>query len=139
MGAEEPRTEGERERIWEYYLHEHSQFNARLNFFLIAEAMLVVAAAQVLSSGETKPILGLGTSVTGMGLTIVWAYVNRRQTELMEFRRVRAKAALPEFAEGDRTRPRTRIHSTGLLAYGVPAMVLVVWLFVVPVALADLA
>lgn len=139
MRGEERRNDGEHERIWEHYVHEHEQFNARLNLFLVAEAMLVVAAAQVLTSDRAKPILGLGISLTGIALTLVWAYVNRRQLVLMRFRRKRALRALSEFARGDRLRPKARLGSTDALAYGVPGIVLVVWLWMLAVSIADAA
>jgi hypothetical protein len=136
MRTQQRRTDGEQARLWEHYVHEHEQFNARLNLFLVAEAMLVVAAAQVLTSDQARPVLGLGISVTGICLTLVWAYVNRRQVVLMQFRRHRVRA-LDEFAEGDTARPSARLGSTVLLAYGIPAIVLVVWLWILVVSVVD--
>lgn len=137
MAAEEPHNEGQRERRWELVLHQHNQFNARMNFFLIAEAMLVGAAAQVLTSDEAKPLLGLAISISGIGLTCVWAYVNRRQSVLIDFRHT----ALAELAEADQGRPTAGVRSAELevLVYGVPAIVLIVWLPILIVSVVELA
>lgn len=129
-------TEAERDRIWEHRLHEDTQFNQRLNFFLIAEAMLVVAATQVLSSDAPRPWLGIGISAVGLGLTGVWMAVNRRQVKIMHHIQDRAKNALPEFRKHYETRPKG--HSTSWLSNGIPVIVAAVWAIILVVAIGDL-
>jgi len=130
-------TEAQRDRIWEHRLHEDTQFNQRLNFFLIAEAMLVVAAAQVLSSDTTRPWLGAGISAVGLALTGVWAAVNQRQVKVMRHVQERAKGALPEFRKHYETRPKG--HSTRWLSEGIPAIIAVIWVIILAEATVDLA
>jgi LmbE family N-acetylglucosaminyl deacetylase len=130
-------NEAQRDRIWDHRLHEDSQFNQRLNFFLIAEAMLVVAAAQVLSSDTPRPWLGAGISAVGLGLTVVWMAVNRRQIKIMRHIQDRAKNALPEFRKHYETRPKG--HSTRWLSDGIPVIIAVVWVIILAVAIGDLA
>jgi hypothetical protein len=133
----EPQDDAQRNRIWEHRLHEDTQLNQRLNFFLIAEAMLVVAAAQVLSSNAAKPWLGVGISVVGLGLTLVWWAVNRRQVVIMRHIQKRATEALPEFRKHYETRPPGR--STGLLSGGIPAIIGFVWVIILVAGIIDLA
>ena len=130
-------NEAERDRIWEHRLHEDTQFNQRLNFFLIAEAMLVVAATQVLSSGAPRAWLGAGISVVGLVLTLAWAAVNRRQVEIMDHIGNRAKEMLPEFRKHYETRPKG--HSTQWLSKGIPVIIAGVWAILLAVAITDLA
>lgn len=130
-------NDAQRDRIWEHRLHEDTQFNQRLNFFLIAEAMLVVAAAQVLSSDTPRPWLGVGISAVGLSLTGVWAAVNRRQVKIMHHIQDRAKDALPEFRKHYETRPKG--HSTRWLSEGIPVIIAVVWVIILVVATTDLA
>lgn len=141
MPAPEQWTYGteERTRVWGHRLHEDSQLNERLNFFLIAEAMLVVAAAQVLTSDSPRPLLGVGISVVGLGLTLAWMYVDRRQFRVMRHVHEKAVKVLPEFREHEETKPRARPGSTQVLCYGIPGIMLVVWLFFLPVSIVDAA
>lgn len=130
-------NEAQRDRIWDHRLHEDTQFNQRLNFFLIAEAMLVVAAAQVLSSGTPRAWLGAGISVVGLGLTFIWWTVNRRQVKIMRHIQERAKSALPEFRKHYETRP-VGPSSTSWLSNGIPVVILAVWVIILADAIADL-
>ena len=130
-------NDAQRDRIWDHRLHEDTQFNQRLNFFLIAEAMLVVAATQVLSSDAPRPWLGAGISAVGLGLTWIWLGVNRRQLQIMRHVQIRARDALPEFRKHYETRPKG--HSTRWLSDGIPVVIAVVWAIILAVAIIDLA
>jgi LmbE family N-acetylglucosaminyl deacetylase len=130
-------NEAQRDRIWDHRLHEDAQFNQRLNFFLIAEAMLVVAAAQVLSSDTPSPWLGAGIAAVGLGLTGVWAGVNRRQVKIMRHIQDRAMKSLPEFRKHYETRPKGH-SSTRWLRDGIPVIIAVVWVIILVVAITDL-
>lgn len=129
-------NDAQRDRIWDHRLHEDTQFNQRLNFFLIAEAMLVVAATQVLSSNTATPLLGAGISAVGLGLTGIWVAVNRRQVKIMRHIQDRAKNALPEFRKHYETRPKG--HSTRWLSDGIPVIIAVVWVITLVVAISEL-
>ncbi|MGC1853069.1 MAG: hypothetical protein WA687_11580 [Solirubrobacterales bacterium] len=129
-------NDAQRDRIWDHRLHEDTQFNQRLNFFLIAEAMLVVAATQVLSSNTATPLLGAGISAVGLGLTGIWVGVNRRQVKIMRHIQDRAKNALPEFRKHYETRPKG--HSTRWLSDGIPVIIAVVWVIILVVAISEL-
>lgn len=131
-------NDAQRDRIWDHRLHEDTQLNQRLNFFLIAEAMLVVAAAQVLSSSTPKAWLGAGISAVGLVLTCVWFGVNQRQVKIMRHIQERAKEALPEFRKHYETRPKGH-SSTFWLSVGIPVIIGAVWVIILVEAIADLS
>lgn len=130
-----PQNEEERARTWQYRLHEDALFSERQNFFLLAEAMLVVAAVEALTGNLSKPVLAIALSVLAIALTLAWMYVNRRQLYLVQHTHKRAIGVLPEFREAHETRHKPRISSTKLLTYGVPAVVLVIWAFILALSI----
>ena len=124
-------------RIFEHGLHEDDAFTERGNYFLIAESMLVVAYAGLLSSGQSSAsaviqqttILLVARILASFGflLTVVWIYVNQRQWQVVRHLQERTRDLVPEYKVTYETRPKRRISSTWLMAYFVPALIGVMW------------
>jgi len=130
-------TRDQANRLFQHGLHEDNVFTERGNYFLIAESMLVVAYAGLLSSGQSSAsstVQQVGIlwaarilAVFGLLLTVVWAYVNRRQWQIVRHLQERARQIVPEYKVTYETRPKGRITSIWLMAYLVPALIGVMW------------
>ena len=131
-------------RLFQHGLHEHNIFIQMGNYFLIAESMLVVAYAALLSSGQSSasPAIRQTTVLLvarilaffGFFLTVVWIYVNRRQWRIFRHLQERARELVPEYRVTYETRPRQRISATALIAYFVPAPIATMWMIFIIVA-----
>jgi hypothetical protein len=125
--------EHEKDRVWAHRLHEDFVLSDRQNFFLVAQALLVVAQAELLTGGER-----LGAAIlaaVGVLLTAVWLYVGLRHHKIIAYVQRRAVTFLPEFADTYEYRPPGP-GSTSLFISAVPGLLGVVWivLFILAVA-----
>jgi hypothetical protein len=113
-------------RLWEFTLHEDLLFNERQNFFLIAESMLAVAYATALASARD---IARDIAIIALVITIMWLYVSARHAQLVESIQKRAKAAFPDYAAiaKEREELRPKLRSRNVVAYGVPAVICVLW------------
>ena len=124
-------------RLFQHGLHEHNIFIGMGNYFLIAESMLVVAYAALLSSGQSGASLAVQQTnillvarilaLFGFLLTAVWIYVNRRQWQILRHLQERARELVPEYKVTYETRPKQRISATALIAYFVPTPIAAMW------------
>ena len=131
-------------RLFQHGLHEDNAFTERGNYFLIAESMLVVAYAGLLSSGQSSAssavqqtnilLVARILAFFGFLLTVVWIYVNRRQWQVVQHLQERTRQLVPEYKVTYETRPKRRISSTWLMAYFVPAVIGVMWVIFVIIA-----
>lgn len=116
------------DRIWQHALHEENVLNDRLNYFLIAEAMLLVFYAEVIGKVSTSSLVAIG--VAGIVLTIMWLFVNARQFhDLNEsVRRVKTQlpGTLPDFPD-----PKVKAVRSGgkiVIGYLIPLVVGGIWI-----------
>jgi hypothetical protein len=137
----QPRTsydDQELQRLWEHGIHEDNMFFQQGNFFLVAESMLLVAYAAVLSSHPTAAsdnftavhvISGFGLALTGM-----WALISHRHMTYHRLIRQRMLACFREFhdtrtawqdSQGARWR---KVDSNSLVSYGVTGLAGIMWL-----------
>jgi len=77
-------------RLWEHALLQDELFVGRGNFFLVAESLLVVAYTGILGlslSVHGQPlrlrVAALVLAIFGCLLTIIWAFVNGRQRQVL--------------------------------------------------------
>jgi hypothetical protein len=118
-------TPEEEQRLWEWTLHEDLLFSDRQNLFLVAESFLVAAHAGALGP-ETRSV-ALTIAAFGLAFTLVWAFVSWRQYLLVEFIQRQAQLQLREYREICAARPRSRLRSRVLVAFGLPALVFALW------------
>ena len=65
---------------WEYYRHADNLNASRVNFFLVAESMLVVSFVTTPSFGLRIPI-----SILGIIFSFAWLYVTARLSKRMKY------------------------------------------------------
>ncbi len=117
------------ERIWQHALHEENVFNDRLNFFLLAEAMLLVFYATTMGD-VSIPTLEV-IAALGILLTAFWILINVRQASDLRQAVARMKQCLPDYAhyiDASKSRERLRGSALPVLCYWVPLVVGAIWL-----------
>jgi hypothetical protein len=130
-------------RLWQHALLQDELFVQRSNFFLVAESLLVVAYTGVLGlsfSVHGQPlrlrVAALVLAIFGCLLTVIWAFVNGRQRQVLLDLHKRAREAFPEYRRTieERKLPGGRISGTLLIAFGVPVLAAIMWLIFVIIA-----
>ena len=130
-------------RLWEHALLQDELFVQRSNFFLVAESLLVVAYTGILGLSlgtHEQPwrlrVAALVLAIFGFLLTVIWAFVNARQRQVLLDLHKRAREAFPEYRRTieERKLPGGRISGTMLIAYWVPVLAAVMWLIFVIIA-----
>lgn len=115
------------ERYWEWLLHEDDLFSNRLNFFLIAESMLLIAFAinSYANSNLTK-VLG----AAGILTATLWCYVSAVQIfSLINPIKIRLRRVLPEYKEiKDISLPADPNIWLGVL---FPLLLIGIWVFLI--------
>ena len=127
------------ERAWQHALHEENVFNDRLNFFLLAEAMLLVFHAEVIGKVGQTGLLLIGA--LGVVMTILWVIINKRQIGELEDAKAKLRICLPDYrsfdAAAEMTRKRMRRSAAPILGYMVPVVVAAIWVALIVDALVN--
>jgi len=66
------------ERAYKYFKHADDHYAQRINFFLVAESMLVISFVTSLTNSSILPEIGLAISIIGLIFTSIWLYTNAR-------------------------------------------------------------
>lgn len=113
--------------LWSYKLHEEMVFYQRINFFLVAESMLFVAYCTLLA-GSNRPA-GMLSGLIGLGfvLGLAWVLVSHRQIKVIDHISSVCRDRFVDYADLRSKRSKSAISSSKVLAYGVPAIVLLTW------------
>lgn len=125
----------ERNRIFQRCMHEDDIFNSRLNFFLLFESFLIAATATI-AAAHPRPqrVVFIGMAVFGIAITVLWVYAQHRQLTLLraivndleKFATEVVRARIKARGEEDRMP-----HIGSVLAYAVPACLVILWLAVI--------
>jgi hypothetical protein len=112
------------EHYWEWLLHEDALFSSRINFFVVAQSMFLIAfAINAYKNQKLTMILGL----TGILFVLIWLYVSICQIYLV-INRIKEKLEekLPEY----RVRKGIWLLGEPNIWLGVvfPLALIVVWL-----------
>lgn len=80
----------DRDLCWDWIKHEGNVFNARGNFFLVAESMLLLAMATLASDSPKSSVFSLLICAAGIFVTLIWLYVNgkHRNTQAIIVRKL---------------------------------------------------
>lgn len=113
--------------LWSYKLHEEMVFYQRINFFLVAESMLFVAYSTLLAGSNRQGGMLLGLIVLGFMLCLAWLLVSHRQIRVIEHISNVCRTRFADYAHLRAQRSPSLISSSKVLAYGVPAIVLLTW------------
>ena len=85
----------DRTEVWQYKLHEEGVFYQRLNFFLVAESMLLVAFGAFFTAKNISSLVLLTLGGLGLFLTLAWMYVSARQLLVIKHVSTEAKTLVP--------------------------------------------
>lgn len=66
------------EKAYKFHCHSDGQYSQRINFFLVAESMLVISFVTSLAYPSIPIGVGQGISVIGLIFTSIWLYTNAR-------------------------------------------------------------
>jgi hypothetical protein len=127
------------DRAWQYKLHEEMIFYQRINFFLIAESMLFVAFTTLLGSTANYREFLVVLALLGFLLGLVWLYVGARQLYVIDYVSRYCRETYAEYAQLKDRRYEPVFSSTKMLAYFVPVMVLIVWLWGIVLVVTEVA
>ena len=113
------------EHYWDWLLHEDDLFSSRINFFVVAQSMLLIAFA--INSYE-NPKLTVVLGLTGILFVLIWLYVSICQIYFL-INRIKGKLEedLPEY----RVRKGFWLLGEPNIWLGVvfPSVLIVVWIF----------
>ena len=117
-------------RLWQHAAHSQSRFDNRLNFFLVFESVLLGVVGVLYSRPSPAKVVLIALICLGFVLTAFWEYIQARERYLLNDLETQLKEVAPEYRETVMRRERARwpISSTALLAYGVPALVALIWI-----------
>jgi hypothetical protein len=124
------------ERLWQYRLQQENIFYQRLNFFLVAESMLLVAFTTILSKVDFWNTT-ISVGILGLLLTFLWGAVNIRQYQVYNHVRKLVEEVCPEFKDLRAIRPKSFVRSWFLLTYIVPALIAIAWTVLLLMAVVD--
>lgn len=115
------------EKAWKYYEHADNLFTGRINFFLVAESMVLVAYVTLLQE-ECYEWLRLAIAILGIVYTFIWFYTNFRLAKRTSFL---SSAYLEQdiiYKKYLCSTPKTP-SSQNLMTYGLPIPTGILWAF----------
>jgi hypothetical protein len=119
----------EKERLWEWTLHEDNLFSDRQNLFLVAESMLVAGHAAALDASAESAATAI--ALIALVLTLAWGFVSWRMATLVEYIQTHARRELREYGLICDERPKVAgsklIRSRVVVAYLVPLLLATLW------------
>jgi hypothetical protein len=116
-------------RLWQHAAHTQNRFDNRLNFFLVFESVLLGVVGVLYSRPSPAKVVLIALICLGFVLTAFWEYIQARERYLLDDLETQLKEVAPEYQETVMRRERMKwpLSSTALLAYGVPALVALIW------------
>lgn len=120
------------DRLWQHRLNVNSNFNNFVNFFLLAESILLAVVGMLADKPMvTKPII-LSLIALGIILTLVWMYVQGKQKYILDILKKRCEEFMPEYKISRELRQakRWRISNGWLLAHFVPTLITAIWIVI---------
>ncbi len=117
-------------RLWQQIAATQNRFDTRLNFFLIFESVLIGVVGMLYSRPLTARFPLLCVICLGILLTAIWQYIQARERYLLDDLEAKLLEEVPEYQETVTRRARVKwpIGTTALLTFGVPPLVVLVWL-----------
>jgi hypothetical protein len=131
----DPDMAEQRARFWQHAMHQDTQFNDRLNFFLVFESILLGIVAALYARSSNVDFMLWAIALLGLVITLLWMNVQVYQKYYLDSFSRRLEQ-LPEFAvtaEYNRKwRPGT---ARRILTYIIPLTVALIWLGIIGVFL----
>jgi hypothetical protein len=120
------------ERIWQLRLHGDVMFTNHSNFFLLCESILIVVISTLSSNDKPKKSILLAVTMVGFILTVIWIYVLGKQRCILNLLKKICKENMPEYKKYKEIREKKcpwGISNMWLLAYAVPILIGLLWLY----------
>lgn len=119
----------ETKRAWDYYKHADSLHSGRINFFLVAETILLLiffSEMSFISSESIKGVTRVLVGLSGVAYTFSWFYVNYGLS-------LRMKRLTNEYLKSDEVYRKYLEAANGLssntfLTWILPIVTLILWL-----------
>ena len=116
------------EFVWNWLLHEDSLLTNRVNFFLVAESMLVAAFATLVASSNHRLLLAsYAIAAAGVLFALMWWYVSKWSLRKTVWRlRALARKGIPIYDEVCSGR-KTPIGAHRLMGEYLPITIALMW------------
>lgn len=115
----------ETERAYKYFKHADDHYATRINFFLVAESMLVISFVTIMLHGFWT--IGIAISLVGIIFTCSWLYTNARLEK--RFRHMIEKYLRNDPLYKDYYTSAGGKKSTFFLTYMLPISIILLWIF----------
>ena len=133
----------QKDRLWAHAIHLDGELIQRGNLYLVGESMLVTAYAVVLATA-TSTLAGSQSQATllwtsravagsGVALAVLWLYVNHHQWRYLLHLKQRCLKELVEYRKTWDGASHPRPAPGTVIAYGVPVVVLLMWIMLLAV------
>ncbi len=121
-----PANDPKAQWLWDFLKHSENTFTSRINFFLVAESMLMVSYATVANAVSSEPLIMVVIAALGILFTGAWICVNVRAFNTMGDVAEKVKATIPLYEEiRDR---RIGLMSNVILGFFLPCITLAAWI-----------
>jgi hypothetical protein len=120
-------------RMWEHRLHVDNEFYSRLNFFLIFESVLIGAVGALYSKANQVMLVLRVIAFLGLGITLVWSYVQARHKYLLDAINALCREKMPEYKATIEyfNKSKWPLSTRWLLAYVIPTLIVLVWVILI--------
>lgn len=136
--ANESRDPDEIKLLWEYRDICINGFNSFVNFFVVAESVLLAVIGASFDSSISGSVIQIPIIVLGFAITLVWMYVQGKQRFIINIVRKQCEDYIPAYRVL-RTNMRTatfwRVSNMWLLAYFLPGIFAATWLVLLALVL----
>jgi len=120
------------ERLWDWLIHEENLHISRVNFFLIAEAMIFAGYATLVAASESvNRVVLIMFGIVGIGSSVAWAYASWIQMKFtIDVIHEKLRGIDQDFEEiiSKRERVWIRIPINILLGICFPIFLAAIWL-----------
>jgi hypothetical protein len=114
----------EYEKIYQLHINTDKLYNQRINFFLVAESMLVISYVTIINKMNE---IGEAISIIGLVFTSIWFYTNARSGERTLYL-IRKYLETDDIYE-DYIKSIGGAYSKPLLTYSIPISLNLLWIY----------
>ena len=126
------------EMMWQHKENCISHFFNFANFFLVSQSILLAAYSTIYSKQEAPETIVITIILIGLVLSILWLYILSKQKYIIDLLKDTCETKLPEYRLHREMRKKSKIFifsNSGLFAYFLPCLFLLVWAIVAYIAI----
>lgn len=116
--------------LWEYKENSVNAFNSFVNFFVVAESVLLAVIGMSFDSTNSNIAIQIPIIILGLAVTVVWMYVQGKQRYIINTVRRQCEDCIADYRLL-RTKLREtfwRVSNMWLLAYLLPGIFAATWI-----------